>query len=282
MMILRKLLLKLLLPVSLFAQTGNLTVTGTIAIVGSITVTSDAEAADTNEEAIYAVGATMLRPDKIKWKLGSYGTFTPSERIYAKVINITRIGASSNNYEAAYSKELLECTPFAAGSNIVAHNAQGVLCYVTETDVAAVVNPKKTFMRMRKWILRDSEPVTVQAEINGTPLGTATTTFTPGTYGSIVLEIETQSYSVAVQGRVSSTDYNAIVGYFGGITVDGTANQAVHLGYGKLPVYLPVKASMDGNSFTWKLYVQAGYSNYSGFVTARIADLPSWWNDDVP
>lgn len=253
-------------------------------VSGTITLSPDPSGGgtvDTEKAREDAVTVTMMRPSKLKWKLGSFGTFTPSERIYAKAVNLIRLGSNTDNYTGQFSSDPSLPAVFASGSNLVAHNSSASLCYATETDVAAVSNPTRTLSKMRAWLLRDSSPTNYQSQIVSTQkAGSTLTTITPGTYGSIVMDLEGQGFELDLIASASGGTYFPAYSTFIAMTADGVNNQWAHSrSYFKL--MMPIASTMDGASFTWSVQAWSSFSQYAGFVNSRVVNLPDWWNTDV-
>lgn len=274
----------LFLPLLAVAQ--NLTIsyngtTLTIPVGGNVTVTPDAE-----EDRLYAIAVTSLRPDKLKWKLGNFGTFTPTERIYGVIVNLCRMGSDTSNYTSGLHNRRtpLDTMAIPSGASVVAHGSFSVLCYVTETDVAAVTSgsAKRTWNKMQAYLWRDATITHYQARASGgAKTGSSPTTITPGTYGSIVIEMEGQGYECDLVPTVSSVAYVApSLAPKNAITTGGVSNEWVHAWWGRVPVMMPIAATMDSQSFAWAIKVYSAQSGYEGLANARVADLPSWWGTD--
>lgn len=278
-----------------FAQPYTLTLTGNATVSGTNTgdqsIPSSGGTADANEDRIYAVAVTAMRPSKLKWKVGNFGTFTPTERIYARIVNLCRMGSDTGNYTSGLFNRAhpLDAMPVPSGASITAHGSFSVLCYVTETDVAAVSNAKRTWTKMLAYLMRDATITHYQAHATGAkgstpPSGqTNPTTITPGTYGSIVLEMEGQGYECDLNGTVSSTSYvTTSLAPKNAITTGGVNNDWGHVWWGRVPVLMPIAGTMDSQTFAWDLKVYTAQSTYDGFANARVAALPSDWDTDAP
>jgi hypothetical protein len=242
-----------------------------------------------DENRYFAVLATLLRPSKIKWKIGSFGAFTPSERIYIKVANLVRYGANVSIYTGGLYTGIQpeDFTILEAGETVTAHSSISSLAYVTETDVAAVVNPMATYYKLMAYLTRDATITHYQARQAGTgsggaaKTGSAITAITPGTYGSIILEADGQGYENDVIGTVSAVDYVVLsLADKGALNAGGVDDQWVHQWRGVTPLFLPIAATMDGNSFGWGIKAYTAFVTYDGVINARVATLPSNWDTD--
>ena len=239
---------------------------------------------------MYAVAVTLLRPSKLKWHVGNFGTVTPAQRIYARILNLCRLGADTNNYMSGLfsTHSVLDFTPISAGSDIVAHGAASVLCYVNESDDAAVSNPKATWFRMMADLTRDSVVTHYQArqanvgQGGAAKTGSATTTITPAANGSMILEAEGQGYECDILGTVSAVDYvTTSLANKSALTADGVEDQWVHQWWGRVPVMLPIDDSMDGKTFGWGVKTYTSIGSYQAFANLRVAALPSNWDTDA-
>lgn len=235
-------------------------------------------------DRVNAIAVTLLRPSKMKWQLGNFGTFTPTQRIYARTINLCRLGADASNYWSAHvsMSDPFKFTPINAGASVVAHGSLSVLGYVNEEDVAAVQNPTATLAKMMAFLARESVVTHYQARVTGAKTGSAITTITPGASGSMVLEMEGQGYEVDLVGTVSAVDYNIpTLATKSAMTADGTNNEWVHSWFGRVPLLFPIAATMNALSFGWGVQVYSAQATYDGFVNARVADLPADWDVDA-
>lgn len=248
------------------------------------------EAVDANEELFYAVAVTLLRPSKYKIKFGNFGAFSPTERIYAKSINLVKMGASAVNYAGVYNNNVDSVTggavPVSSGDVLTALGTSSFLSYVTETAVAAVANPKKTFNRMMAQIMRTLDWDHYQATQLGTGSGGSEKTgatsgdIDTGTYGALVLHAESQGYQA---GIITDIGGNLFAGWgppAAAITADGTNDNWMHTWSGWHQVLLPMHTLMDGNAMTWKLRAFTAHATYDAFTNARIAKLPADWDTD--
>lgn len=245
------------------------------------------------EDSRYAISVALMRPSKLKWKLGPFGTFTPTERIYARIYTMVRLGPDVSNYAGAIlgHSDPFKFRPFAAGDTITAHeHAPGqsfaAVSYVTETDVAAVVNGKKTFDRMMEFLTRQGTPRPFQARASGPSSGgsyraaSSPTAIPPGAYGSMVMEIIGQGYEIDLIGTVGGIGY--IVPTLASKNANLSSNSWGYSWMGNVSLVLPISSSMDGNSFSWSLKVYAADTTYDGDANLYVIDLPSWWDTDAP
>ena len=259
---------------------------GTHWVPGEVSGTGSSGGASSSvdEDRLYAVAVTLMRPSKVKLKIGSFGTWVPSERVYARTLNLVRLGASTNNYMSghrAYDSEF-NGTPLTPSDSVTAHGSLSIVVYVTETDVAAVQNPKATYFRMRADLARSVAVSHHQAEITASPkTGSSITTITPGANGSMVLDFEGQGYELDLVATIGGTNYNAAqLATKNAMTADGTANEWGHSWFGRVPLMFPIDDSMDGNTVTWGVQAYSAQVNYAGFVNARVAALPADWDTD--
>lgn len=247
---------------------------------------------DSNQAARDAIAVTLLRPSKLKWKLGNFGTFTPSERIYVRIANLMRMpGAPSTIYAGGLFTRRglpIDFQVVASGQTVTAHGSFSVLCYVTETDVAAVSNPTQTLARMLAYVDRTATPRYFSAEAvsgkSSTPPSGSTnpTSITPGTYGSLVVWMEGEGYEGDLVPTVSSTSYVApSMAPKAAITTNSATNDWGHQWWGVVPLYCPIASSMDSQSFSWAIKVYSGAVTYNGLINAQVVDLPSDWDTDV-
>jgi hypothetical protein len=238
-----------------------------------------------------AIAVTLMRPSKLKWELGPFGTFTPTERIYARIYTLCRLGADEDNYTAGIYGENSprEFTPFEAGSNIIAHeHAPGAslaaFCYVTETDVAAVKNPTITLARMMAYLARDAALTHYQAHASGPSSGGSTrnpgsTAVTPGTHGSMITEMVGQGYECDIVGTVAGTDY--VIPSLATKNANNADNDWGYAWFGRVPLMLPIAATMDSKTFAWALKVFTADTTYDANANLRVAALPADWDLDV-
>lgn len=237
-----------------------------------------------HSDPLNAVAVTLLRPSKLKWQLGSFGTFEAPERIFARIVNLCRLGPDSSIYWSGLfnRNDPLQFTRFDAGSEIVAHGAQSVLSYVLASDVAAVRNPSATLARMMEHVQLEAALTHIQNKVTTATTASTIETITPGSNGSIVLQAEGQGYEVELVATVSAVNYVApALATKGSLTADGVNDQWLHHWYGAIPLFLPIAATMDAKTFAWGARVYSGFVNYNGFVNMRVAELPDWWDDDV-
>ena len=237
-----------------------------------------------HSDKLNAVAVTLLRPSKLKWEFGAFTTVTPTETIYARILNLCRLGADTSNYWSGLfnRNDPLQFTRFEAGSSIVAHGSQSVLSYVGQADVDAVKNPTVTLARMLEH-LQTAAPLThVQQKVTGAKTGSSIQTITPGTNGSIVLQAEGQGYEIDLVATVSAVNYVApALAPKGALTTPTADDDWVHHWFGCVPLFLPIAASMDSKTIAWGARVYSGQVNYDGFVNMRVAELPDWWDEDV-
>lgn len=244
----------------------------------AIPTSGGSAAVDVAEERRHAIGVTLLRPSKLKWKIGNFGAFTTPERIYAKIVNLVRIGPATNIYSVQMAGGLMDSTPFSPGSVITSHVPTSVLCYVNHSDVAAVQNAKRTFNKMVDYLLCEGQHNNYQISAPNGGVTSAPQPVTVGTHGSIVTEFEGQHYSMALQTDIAGVEYNAFVGYFGDTN---TPRENLHFGMARIPAWMPIAANMDGKTFSWKLRTSSASANYSAYLNARVVDLPPWWETDA-
>ena len=251
----------------------------------SIASTATGGGPSSSENDYYAVLVTMLRPSKIKMKVGSFGTFTPSGRIYARTLNLCRLGASGTNYVSNLhgTEPMSSFLPISAGSSIVATGSSSLINYVEEADVAAVANAQKTYWKMMAYLTRTAAISHYQATATGAKSGSSITAITPGTYGSMILTLEGQGYEGDVVATISSTNYvSHILAPKGALSTSTASNDWVHQWWGWQHALLPIAATMDTNTISWGLRVYTGNTGYDGYLNARVVDLPSWWDTDEP
>jgi hypothetical protein len=235
-------------------------------------------------DRLNAIAVTLLRPSKLKWELGNFGTFTAPERIYARTINLGILGADVSNYWSGLFSfsDPFRFTPLAAGAEVVALGSSSVLGYVLESDVAAVQNPTATLARMLGYLARDAALTHYQARAVGAKTESTLTTITPGSSGSMILEVEGQGYEVDVVGTVSAANYNIpSLASKSAMTADGTNNEWVHNWFGRVPLLFPIAATMDAKTFAWGLRVFSAQATYNGLANARVAALPADWDVDA-
>lgn len=235
-------------------------------------------------DTVNAVAVTLLRPSKLKWEVGNFGTFEAPETIFARIVNLCRLGADTDIYYSGLfnRNNPLQFTRFEEGSEIVAHGASSVLSYVLASDVAAVRNPTVTLARMMEYLLTAAPLTHIQNKVAPTKTASTLATITPGSNGSIVLEAEGQGYEIDLVATVSAVNYVApALAPKGALTADGVDDQWVHHWFGAVPLFLPVAASMDSKTFAWAARVYSAFVNYQGFVNMRVAELPDWWDEDL-
>jgi hypothetical protein len=138
---------------------------------------------------------------------------------------------------------------------------------------------------MQAHLLTAAAKATVQSQVastgTGAGAGSTAVAITPGTYGSMIVGMEGQGSEIDILAATSSATFFPAYSTF--ISVNsGGADRYAHARMGWLPLMLPIAATMDGNALTWKVQAWSSYSNYAGFVNARIAELPLWWDSNTP
>ena len=252
---------------------------------------------DTNEERLYAPKVTLMRPSKLKLKVGNWGSFAPSENIYSQHNNLTKLKASITNYQDQHWNHPMtgpfDYDKFDTGDTITALGASSNFSYVLESDVDLVKNAKRTYLKMMEWIRRSATTTTeYYTEINnaGTQKKTAsaTTTITPGANGSILISGFGQAYELDFRITTSAVTYvYNLAGPKASVdTGTGGANdQWVHMWWGKMYLLLPFAGTMNVNgssaSCTFDMISYSGQVSYAGTGLLRVVDLPSWWDTDA-
>ncbi len=233
------------------------------------------------EEWYYKLLCALTSPSLQHVKIGNF-SFIPTEPVYSAWRQLVRYGGLTVNYvDVVWAPEVFNMVSRHESSEgaITGIGSPSSFWYVNESDVEAISDARDLWYKRLKWML-STKPTRLYVENipAGGNLGTASITL--GDNGSIVRNIVTSSYQAGIRWTI-----NGDTGFFDGTNFRGVyrvsgADYDHHWVNGLL--YLPLNASVDGNSISWDLalYSSNPTLGYTSFAMIEVYDIPSWWMGD--